>query len=263
MAKPRMCFALLYSGGMFHLSRNFNLQAVGDYNWLMENYEFESITRSIDELIVLNVGRDSGGWEDFIQTVRALVRRCFMPVAVGGGIRDFAQAQQLFKNGADKVVVNSAFFSAPSLIERLVDSYGSQSIVASLDFRRDVDGAPSIFIDSGLTDTGVDLATGVAKVAAMGAGEIYLTSIGRDGTGMGFDLPALQLAHESCDLPIIAAGGADTADRLAEGIRSGFAFAVSTAHLFNFMCDGLRDARLKLIADGIPLSRWNFEELRR
>lgn len=260
MAKPRMCFALLYADGKFHLSRNFNLQAVGDYPWLMENYEFESIARSIDELFILNVSRNSDGWDDFIQTVQMLVKRCFMPVAVGGGIRSVEQARKLFENGADKVVLNAAFFKAPKLVGELASSYGSQSIVASLDFRRS-DADAHIYVDGGRENTGVELAAGVAQAAALGAGEIYLTSIERDGTGMGYDLPALQLAHESCDLPIIAAGGADTMDRLAEGIRSGFVSAVSTAHLFNFMCDGLRDARQQLIADGIPLSRWNFEEL--
>lgn len=262
MAKPRMCFTLLYADGKFHLSRNFNLQAVGDYKWLMENYEFESIARSIDELLILNVSKSPDGWEDFIQTVQKLVRRCFMPVAVGGGIRSARQTKQLFENGADKVVLNEAFFTKPELIQELAGSYGSQSIVASLDFRRDDAGTARIFVDAGREDTGIELAAGVAQAAALGAGELYLTSIERDGTGMGYDLSALQLAHESCDLPIIAAGGADTMDRLAEGIRSGFASAVSTAHLFNFMCDGLRDARHQLIADGLPLSRWSFEELK-
>ncbi|MAD95359.1 MAG: imidazole glycerol phosphate synthase cyclase subunit [Rhodobacteraceae bacterium] len=261
MAKPRMCFALLYADGQFHLSRNFNLQAVGDFAWLMENYEFESIARSIDELIILNVSKSPDGWEDFIQMVQNLVKSCFMPVAVGGGIRGANQAKRLFETGADKVVLNSAFFSMPILIDELAGTYGSQSIVASLDFRRDDTGLARIFVDGGLEDTGVELAAGVAQAASLGAGELYLTSIERDGTGMGYDLPAIQLAHESCDLPIIAAGGADTIDRLAEGICSGFASAVSTSHLFNFMCDGLRDAREQLIADGISLSKWNFEEL--
>lgn len=262
MAKPRMCFTLLYADGNFHLSRNFNLQAVGNFDWLMENYEFESIARSIDELVILNVGRGEVDWPDFIKTVQNLVRRCFMPVAVGGGIRRVEQARLLFENGADKVVLNSAFFKAPHLVGELADSYGAQSIVASLDFRRDDNGTAQIYVDGGRENTGVDLASGVARAAELGAGELYLTSIERDGTGMGYDLTALELAYASCDLPIIAAGGADTTDRLAEGIRSGFASAVSTAHLFNFMCDGLRDARQQLIADGISLSRWNFEDIK-
>ena len=261
MAKPRMCFALLYANGKFHLSRNFNLQAVGDYAWLMENYEFESIARSIDELVILNVGRNPDGWGDFIHTVQRLVNRCFMPVAVGGGIRNTEQARLLFENGADKVVLNSAFFSNPQLVTNLARLYGAQSIVASLDFRRNAAGEAEIFIEGGRKNTGVLLAEAVSEAARGGAGEVYLTSIDRDGTGMGYDLAALDTAFNSCDLPIIAAGGADTSDCLAEGIRSGLASAVSTAHLFNFMCDGLRDAREQLIADGIPLTQWNFQEI--
>lgn len=262
MAKPRMCFALLYADRNFHLSRNFNLQEVGDFDWLMDNYEFESIARSIDELLILNVGKGELDWLGFLENVQKVVKYCFMPVAVGGGIRNTEQARLLFENGADKVVLNSAFFSDPRLVTSLASLYGAQSIVASLDFRRNGAGEAEIFIDGGRENTGVQLAEAVSGAARAGAGEIYLTSIDRDGTGMGYDLAALETAFKSCDLPIIAAGGADTADRLAEGIRSGFASAVSTAHLFNFMCDGLRDARKELIAGGIPLSHWNFEDLK-
>jgi cyclase len=259
MAKPRMCFALLYAEGNFHLSRNFNLQEVGDFDWLMENYEFESIARSIDELLILNVGRGEINWSDFLGSVRKVVKHCFMPVAVGGGIRTLEQARLLFDNGADKVVLNSAFFNGTQLVNELASLYGSQSIVASLDFQRNSEGVTEVFINAGQEGTGIEVGDAVARAARSGAGEIYLTSIERDGTGMGYDLPALEAAYKACDLPIIAAGGADTSDRLAEGIRSGFASAVSTAHLFNFMCDGLQDARRQLIAEGIPLSHWNFE----
>ena len=262
MAKPRMCFALLYADGNFHLSRNFNLQEVGNFDWLMENYEFESITRSIDELLILNVGRGAPDWPGFIENVQKVVKYCFMPVAVGGGIRNTEQARLLFENGADKLVLNSAFFRDAQLVNRLARLYGAQSIVASLDFQRNGAGEAEIFVDGGRENTGVRLAEAVSGAARAGAGEIYLTSIDRDGTGMGYDLEALQTAFKACDLPIIAAGGADTSDRLGEGIRSGFASAVSTAHLFNFMCDGLREAREELIADGIPLSHWNFEDLK-
>lgn len=262
MAKPRICFALLFADGNFHLSRNFNLQKVGDLDWLIENYEFESIARSIDELLILNVCRGEPDWPGFLENARKVVKRCFMPVAVGGGIRNAEQVRLLFENGADKVVLNSAFFSDPQLVTSLASRYGAQSIVASLDFRRNGAGEAEIFIEGGRENTGILLAEAVSGAARMGAGELYLTSIDRDGTGMGYDLAALETAFKSCDLPIIAAGGADTSDRLAEGIRSGFASAVSTAHLFNFMCDGLREAREGLIADGIPLSHWSFEDLK-
>lgn len=260
MIKPRMCFTLLYAEGTFHLSRNFSLQKVGDFEWLIENYEFESISRSVDELFILNVSRSNCDWFDFLANVKKVVKQCFMPVAVGGGLRTMSQARSLFDNGADKIVMGHAFFEDQKLVTELVEKYGSQSIVASIDFKRCEDGELVVFTDCGSKPTSLSIADAISQAELLGAGEIYLTSIERDGTGMGFDLDALEVAYNSCDLPIIAAGGADTSDQLGEGIRSNFVSAVSSAHLFNFMCDGLRDARLELISSGIPLSKWNFEE---
>ena len=259
MARPRLCFTLLYANGVFNLSRNFNLQTVGNLDWILENYEFESMARSIDELIVLNVDREPTDWVQFVETVQALVRHCFMPVAVGGGVRTFEQARQLFENGADKLVLNSAFFSHPRLVRELVVSHGSQSIVASLDFVRGADGGTRVLTECGTKFVGLGLAEAVTEVSNLGAGELYLTSIDRDGTGMGYDLDALEVAYRACDLPVIASGGADTGNQLAEGIHSGFASGAATAHLFNFMCDGLEDARREMIAEGIDLSRWSFQ----
>lgn len=261
MVKPRLCFTLLYANGKFHLSRNFQLQAVGDVDWLIENYEFDSIARSIDELIILNVSRDSVDWNQFVECVQKIVRHCFMPVAVGGGVRSIEQAELLFSSGADKVVLNTAFLTDKDFISQLVSKYGSQSIIASLDFKRIEGGACHVIIDNGQTDTGLDLEQAFARIVAVGAGELYLNSIERDGTGMGYDLEAIELAFNACGLPLIVAGGADTYDRLAEGIESGFVSAVTTAHLFNFMGDGLKDARMELMKSGIALSEWNFEEL--
>lgn len=262
MVKPRLCFTLLYANGGFHLSRNFNLQSVGDFDWLMDNYEFESIARSIDELFIINVSSGNIDWIGFKNTIQRVVKRCFMPVAVGGGIKTMEDAKLLFENGADKVILNSAFFTQPNLISQLVNSYGSQSIVASIDFKRNENESTNVLIEGGKKNTGLDLAAGLTKIVELGAGEIYLTSIIKDGTGNGYDLDALQLAFEICDLPIIASGGADTYDRLAEGIKSGFASAVATAHLFNFMSDGLYETRQNLLSERINLSQWSFEDMK-
>ena len=258
VVKPRMCFTLLFANGNFHLSRNFQLQTVGNFDWLMENYELESIARSIDELLILNVSREDHDWDDFVRNINQVIKHCFMPVAVGGGIRSLEHVKLLFGNGADKVVLNNAIFKMPTLVSDIVGLYGSQSIVASLDFRRDSDGVARIFVDGGAENTGIDLSNAVRLLKECGVGELYLTSIDRDGTGMGYDLPALELAYNECGLPIIASGGADTSDQLAEGISSGFVSAVSTSHLFNFMGDGLRDARQEMVEDGIQLTQWDF-----
>lgn len=262
MSKSRLCFTLLYADGNFHLSRNFNLQSVGSFEWLMDNYEFNSIARSIDELIILNVSRGEIDWLDFLNMVKKLVSQCFMPVAVGGGISSMEHARLLFASGADKLVLNSAFFDDPGAVKKIVSQYGVQSIVASLDFRRNELGVARVYVGGGKKCVGKNLVDAISLVSVIGAGELYLTSIDRDGTGMGYDLDALEQAYSACDLPIIAAGGADTTDRLVEGVKSGFASGVSTSHLFNFMCDGLQYARQELISSGIPLSRWNFEGIK-
>lgn len=262
MAKVRLCFTLLYADERFHLSRNFNLQEVGDFNWLIENYEFDSIARSIDELIILNVGKNQPDWCKFLENVRKVVRHCFMPVSVGGGIRNKDQAQLLFENGADKIVLNSAFIRDPQLVTSLARLYGTQSIVASIDFRRNSSGEAEVFIDGGRKSTNVLMADATSRAACAGAGEIYLTSIDRDGTGMGYDLESIQAAFKSCDLPIIASGGADTPEQLVAGILSGHASGVATAHLFNFMGDGLKEARNEILERNIALPKWNFNNLK-
>ena len=261
MAKPRLCFTLLYAHENFHVSRNFSLQSVGGLDWLIENYEFDSIARAIDELIIINVTRGETDWSKFIETIQGIARFCFMPITVGGGIRTIEQAQSLFNGGADKIILNTPFFTEPDLIHQLVSRYGSQSIVASIDIRRSENGDAEVMIENGSEKLGMDLGSALSTVTALGVGEIYLTSIDQDGTGNGYDLAALELASKACSLPIIANGGADTDDRLSEGIHSGFASAVSTSHLFNFMCDGLKDARDGMIADGIELSAWDFSGL--
>ena len=261
MVKPRMCFTLLFANGNFHLSRNFQLQTVGNFEWLLENYEFESIARSIDELIILNVSREDHDWDEFVQNINQVIKHCFMPVAVGGGIRNLTQVKLLFENGADKIVLNQAIFKMPTLVTDIASLYGSQSIVASLDFRRSSDGTAMTFIDSGLKNTECELKRAVQLSEECGAGELYLTSIDRDGTGMGYDLSALETAYNHCAMPIIASGGADTSGQLAEGIRSGYVTGVSTSHLFNFMGDGLKDARQEMVEDGISLSFWDFDNL--
>lgn len=261
MLKPRLCFALLYAHEKFHLSRNFKLQEVGDYDWLIDNYELDSMVRSIDELFILNVSRAERNWPVFLTTLSRVAKNCFMPIAVGGGISSIEHAKILFDNGADKIVINSILFEKPDLVNEIVRLYGSQSIVASIDFMRNEHGITRVLIHGGSVETHANLEEAVEIVARLGVGEILLNSIDRDGVGNGFDLQALEVAYKKCALPIIAAGGADTSDRLAEGILSGFATSVCTSHLFNFMCDGLSDARKEIVEKGIKLSNWNFKEL--
>ena len=259
MSRPRLCFTLLYGKGSFHLSRNFNLQSVGNFEWLLENYEFESISRSVDELIILNVEREERNFQEFIKTVNDVVKNCFMPVAVGGGIRSLDDANMLFDNGADKIILNTAYFEDQLLVRELIEKYGAQSIIASIDFKRDESNSEIIYTNNGSTKIDLTLSEVVKKIVEIGAGEILLNSIDRDGTGMGFDMNSLESLFNLCELPIIASGGGDTSDHLIEGLSSGNVSAVTSAHLFNFMGDGIQDTRNQLISNNIDLCKWNFD----
>lgn len=258
MGKPRLCFTLLYSDGDFCLSRNFKIQKVGDLEWIKTNYEFESISRSIDELVILNVDR-TGPTKKFIEDIRRIIDGCFMPIAIGGGIRSKEDAKKFFENGADKIVVNNALWENRNLVTHLAELYGSQSIVGSLDFsqkngvynlfNRDIEVMPTL-------EEGIDI------INQIGVGELLLNAIDQDGTGEGYDFDALERVARLTKLPLIASGGGDSSPKLLEGIQKEYISAVTSSHLFNFMCDGLEYARKDLINAGVELSIWNFNELK-
>jgi len=261
MVRSRLIFTLLFADGVYNLSRNFRLQKVGDLDWVLKNYDFQSIARSIDELIVLDVNRlarrDVPG---LCSALENLGRNCFMPIAAGGGVRCLADAKQLFKSGADKLVLNTAYFLDPDFVRELIRIYGAQSIVSSIDYRKEQDGTRRVYHANGSQASTFNIQEAVAYVRDVGAGEIYLTSIDNDGTGSGFDMEALSLVAPSCPIPIIASGGAGNHLHFNEALDSGLVTAVSTANLFNFMADGLADARSSMLSDGIDLSVWHFAE---
>ncbi len=257
MGKPRLCFTLLYSNGDFCLSRNFKIQKVGNLEWIKSNYEFESISRSIDELVILNIDR-TGPTDKFIEDIRKVIDGCFMPIAIGGGIRNEMDAKVFFDNGADKIVVNNVLWENPRLVLNLVELYGSQSIIGSLDFSRK-NGIYNLFHrDIELMPTLVD---GIDIINKLGVGELLINAIDQDGTGEGYDFAALEQIATLTKLPLIASGGGDSSPKLLEGIQKEYISAVTSSHLFNFMCDGLEFARIDLMAAGVELSKWDFEDL--
>ena len=256
MVKPRLIFTLLVDNGSFMLSRNFRLQNVGDLGWLKECYDFDSIALSIDELIVLDVTRGGKDIEMLARRVSELAQDCFMPIAAGGGINSMAAAYRVLAAGADKVVVNTALQRNPDFVRELVRVFGGQSIVASIDYRA-VDGVNQVFIDNGAQATGKALAPYADYVASLGVGEIYVTSMQRDGTGQGYDIGTLQTLSRELSLPVIASGGVGKPQHLLEGLREAGVQAVSTANLFNFIAKGLAQARQALIQNGVPLPTWS------
>lgn len=237
-------------------SRNFRLQKVGDLNWLERHYKFQKISFSLDELIVLDATKENKSIEKFAGTISKLVNDVFIPIAAGGGIRSFDDAELLFRNGADKIVLNTALFEMPELVKGLVEKYGSQSIVASVDYKK-IDGISWVFINDGRINIAKTLYECIVYIESLNVGEIYLNSIDQDGTGFGYDMESIKKLETLIKLPLIIAGGAGNEAHLKEGLGVPGVSAVATANLFNFIGDGLPNARKMLINSGENLVSWD------
>lgn len=238
------------------LSRNFRLQKVGDLNWLQRNYNFAHIAFYIDELIVLDVTRGQRNHAAFCSTLKQLAAGCFVPIAAGGGVRSIEHARDLLRSGADKVVINSPLFEEPELVRELVREFGQQCIVGSLDCRRQPSGDYRIFTRQGESMVAIAPQLAFEQLSDEMVGEFYLNSIDRDGTGQGYDFGLLELLPENCSLPVILAGGVGNGTHLIAGFQQPRVDAVATAHLFNFIGDGLQRAREALIDQGGALAQW-------
>lgn len=259
MLKKRLIFTLLYARGQFMLSRNFRLQKVGDIRWLQKNYDFSKVSFSIDELIVLDVTRGERDISAFCDALKALTEGCFVPISAGGGVRSLGQARTLLRSGADKVVVNTPLYDNMALVDELAGEFGRQCVVASVDLKRSPDGSYQAWACDGSKPIGVPVGELIARVSGAPVGEVYLNSIDRDGTGQGYDLAMLDLLPASLRKPIILAGGAGYTRHLLSGLQDPRVDAVATAHLFNFVGDGLKQARGSLISNGVSLPLWDAE----
>ena len=258
MLKKRLIFALLWRGGKFCLSRNFKLQQAGDLGWIEKNYNFKVIASAIDELVVLNVTRGDKAMETFAAQVTDHTRGCFVPLAAGGGIRSMDDALLLLRSGADKLIVNTTLIQDPELVSALARRFGRQCVVASIDYRR-VNGVNAVFVENGAVATGMTVEEAVTNAERLGAGEVYLTSIDQDGTGQGYDTETLERVAMSTNVPVIASGGVGKFEHLAGWLAHPYAAAAATANIFNFLGEGLREARLHIEDTGIPLAAWSFQ----
>ena len=251
-----MIFTLLYDSGSFMLSRNFRLQRVGDLFWLQKNYIFSRIAFSIDELIILDVTRGNRDQEKFCYHIKSLTEGCFVPIAAGGGVRCVNDARILLRSGADKVVLNTLIDINPNEILEIASEFGRQCIIASVDCKT-TDTSVVVKTDNGSKTQNVTLHEWVEKIIMLPIGELYLNSMDRDGTGQGYDFSLLNQLPFPMLIPVIVAGGAGKYHHLAEGLSDSRVDAVATAHLFNFVGDGLENAREELIKNKFVLPFWN------
>ncbi|MEI6713050.1 MAG: HisA/HisF-related TIM barrel protein [Verrucomicrobiota bacterium] len=243
------------------LSRNFRLQRVGDIAWLQKNYNFSKITAAIDELVVLDVSRGQRDADKFCDTLSQLAETCFAPIAAGGGVRTLTYCTRLLRNGADKVVLNSPLVTDSSLVNELSREFGRQCLVASVDIRTAPEGGASVWIENGSCEVEMPIDDYWRVIIGSPIGEIYLNSINRDGTGQGYDFTLLDSLPKNLSIPVIFAGGVGNATHLANGLMDSRVDAVATANLFNFVGDGLLQARRQLIEMGFLLPNWDMSIL--
>jgi imidazole glycerol-phosphate synthase subunit HisF len=244
------------------LSRNFRLQKVGGLGWLKKNYNFSNISFSIDELIILDVTRGEKDEKRFHEHVRSLASECFAPIAAGGGIRTLEHARNLLYSGADKVVVNTLIYESTDIMNEIISEFGQQSVVASVDVKM-VDNKFTVWTDNGSVLQKKSVTQWLEDIALLGVGELYLNSIDRDGTGQGYQIELLDSIPDTFSIPVILSGGAGKYDHLSNGLRDKRIDAVATEHLFNFVGDGLKKMRNKLLEEGHNLPYWDAEIVRK
>ena len=205
-----------------------------------------------DELCFLDIGASHEGRGTILDVVRRTAAVCFMPLTVGGGVRTADDARALLLAGADKVAVNSAAVERPELVADIAERFGSQCCVASVDARRSGEGW-EVFTHGGRRATGIDAIAHALKLAELGAGELLVTSMDRDGTRSGYDLDLIRAISDRVGVPVVASGGVGGLDDLVAGIRDGHASAVLAASIFHFGQASIGDAHAALAAAGIPV----------
>jgi len=225
-----------------------DLVDAGDPVELAARYDREGA----DEVVFLDITASSGARETMVDVARRAAEEVFIPFTVGGGIRSVDDARVLLRAGADKVTVNTSAVGRPDLIAELADEFGSQCVVVAIDARRAVNGW-EVYTHGGRKPTGLDALSWAAEVEMLGAGEILLTSMDRDGTRDGFDLALTRAVADGCNVPVIASGGVGTLDHLVEGVVEGHADAVLAASIFHFGEQRVADAKAALAAAGVPV----------
>ena len=210
-----------------------------------------------DEIVLLDITATSDGRKTLVETVRRTARDLFVPFTVGGGVRTLEDAAKIFDAGADKVSINSAAVANPALIAEIAGRFGSQAVIVAIDARRGTAPANTaeVFVSGGRTATGKKALEWAREAEERGAGEILLTSMDRDGTGIGFDCELTAAIAGSVSIPVIASGGAGSAQHFVEVFSAGKADAALAATIFHFGTHAVAELKQTLLHHGIPM-RW-------
>jgi imidazole glycerol-phosphate synthase subunit HisF len=210
-----------------------------------------------DELTFLDITASHEDRGIMLDVVRRTAEACFMPLTVGGGVRTIEDIRALLTSGADKVSINTAAVARRAFVKEAAEKFGDQCIVVAIDAKKVSSAGAAdrweIFTHGGRKPTGIDALSYARDVVALGAGEILLTSMDRDGTRRGFDIPLTRAIADSVTVPVIASGGVGTLDHLVEGIRDGHASAVLAASIFHFGEHSVREAKQYMAGAGLPM----------
>ncbi len=206
-----------------------------------------------DELCFLDIAATLENRSTMLDVVRRTAAECFMPLTVGGGVRTLDDIRNLLLAGADKVSINSAAVSDRQFVKHAATKFGSQCIVVAIDAKEVAPGRFEIFTHGGKRETGIEAVEFAREVASLGAGEILLTSMDRDGTGQGFNLPLTRAVADAVSVPVIASGGVGNLDHLVAGVRDGHATAVLAASIFHFGTYTIGQAKAHMAKAGIPM----------
>ncbi|MDE0940874.1 MAG: imidazole glycerol phosphate synthase subunit HisF [Alphaproteobacteria bacterium] len=206
-----------------------------------------------DELTFLDITASSDNRDIIFDVVSATAEQCFMPLTVGGGVRVVEDVRKLLLAGADKVSINTAAVNRPEFVAEAALKFGNQCIVVAIDAKRDGRGGFEVFTHGGRNPTGIEVIAWARRMAELGAGEILLTSMDRDGTKSGFDNELTRLVADAVSVPVVASGGVGTLDHMVDGIVEGHADAVLAASIFHFGEYSIAEAKTAMRAAGLPV----------
>jgi len=250
MLQKRIIPCLDVTGGRVVKGTNFiDLRDAGDPVELASFYDREGA----DELVFLDITASSDRRQTTLDMVYRTAGEVFIPYTVGGGIRNLEDIRATLGAGADKVSINTAAVNNPGLVAEAAGRFGSQCIVVAIDARQKEPGSWEVYIHGGRTPTGVDAVEGARRVESLGAGEILLTSMDRDGTKDGYDIALTRTIARSVNIPVIASGGVGTLEHIAEGLSEGEADAALAASISDFGEYSIRETKEFLSARGLPV----------
>ena len=250
MLAKRIIPCLDVTNGRVVKGTNFvQLRDAGDPVEIARRYD----EQGADELTFLDITASSDGRDLILHMIEAVASQVFIPLTVGGGVRVVEDVRRLLNAGADKISINTSAVTNPQLVADAAQKYGSQCIVVAIDAKQTAPGQWQVFTHGGRTATGLDAVAWAQRMESLGAGEILLTSMDRDGTKVGFDLALTRAVSDAIHIPVIASGGVGGLQDLADGIKLGRADAVLAASIFHYGQHKVQEAKQFMAAQGIPM----------